>query len=134
MKRYDGQLVLPGTIILRQRGTRFHPGANVGLGRDYTIYSLIEGKVKFEPYAKGRRKQVSVYASSRKSNMKKGIHPDYVEATVHCACGNTFTTRSTKKELRVEVCSRCHPFFTGEQRIVDTAGRVERFKRRYGLK
>jgi large subunit ribosomal protein L31 len=66
--------------------------------------------------------------------MKKSIHPDYVEATVHCACGNTFTTRSTKKELRVEVCSRCHPFFTGEQRIVDTAGRVERFKRRYGLK
>jgi large subunit ribosomal protein L31 len=66
--------------------------------------------------------------------MKKGIHPDYVEATVHCACGNTFTTRSTKKELRIEVCSRCHPFFTGEQRIVDTAGRVERFKRRYGLK
>jgi len=66
--------------------------------------------------------------------MKKGIHPDYVEATVHCACGNTFTTRSTRKELRVEVCSRCHPFFTGEQRIVDTAGRVERFKRRYGLK
>ena len=68
------------------------------------------------------------------SDMKKGIHPEYVEATVHCACGNTFTTRSTKKELRVEVCSRCHPFFTGEQRIVDTAGRVERFKRRYGLK
>jgi len=66
--------------------------------------------------------------------MKKGIHPEYVEATVHCACGNTFTTRSTKKELRVEVCSRCHPFFTGEQRIVDTAGRVERFKRRYGVK
>jgi large subunit ribosomal protein L31 len=66
--------------------------------------------------------------------MKKGIHPEYAETTVHCACGNTFETRSTKKELRVEVCSRCHPFFTGEQRIVDTAGRVERFKRRYGLK
>jgi large subunit ribosomal protein L31 len=66
--------------------------------------------------------------------MKKGIHPEYVEAIVHCACGNTFTTRSTKKDLRVEVCSRCHPFFTGEQRIVDTAGRVERFKRRYGMK
>ncbi len=61
VKRYDGQLVLPGTIILRQRGTRFHPGRNVGLGRDYTIYSLVEGKVKFEPYAKGRRKKVSVY-------------------------------------------------------------------------
>ena len=57
-----------------------------------------------------------------------------MEATVHCACGNEFITRSTKKELRIEVCSRCHPFFTGEQRIVDTAGRVERFKRRYGLK
>jgi len=61
VKRYDGQVVLPGTIILRQRGTRFHPGRNVGLGRDYTIYSLVEGKVKFEPYAKGRRKKVSVY-------------------------------------------------------------------------
>jgi large subunit ribosomal protein L27 len=61
VKRYDGQVVLPGTIILRQRGTRFHPGKNVGLGRDFTIYSLIEGQVKFENYAKGRRKQVSVY-------------------------------------------------------------------------
>ncbi|HEY8491072.1 MAG TPA: 50S ribosomal protein L31 [Dehalococcoidia bacterium] len=65
--------------------------------------------------------------------MKEKIHPQYVEAVVHCACGNTWTTRSTKKELHTEVCSRCHPFFTGEQRIVDTAGRVERFKRRYGL-
>ncbi|HXG41857.1 MAG TPA: 50S ribosomal protein L31 [Dehalococcoidia bacterium] len=65
--------------------------------------------------------------------MKAGIHPDYVEATVVCACGNTWKTRSTKALLRVEVCSRCHPFFTGEQRIVDTAGRVERFRRRYGL-
>jgi large subunit ribosomal protein L31 len=66
--------------------------------------------------------------------MKTGIHPDYVEAIVHCACGNTFQTRATKPDLHVEVCSACHPFFTGEQRIVDTAGRVERFKRRYGLK
>lgn len=64
VKRFDGEVVVPGTIILRQRGTRFHPGENVGLGRDYTIYSLIEGKVKFEAYAKGRRKQVSVYAGS----------------------------------------------------------------------
>lgn len=62
VKRYDGELVRPGTIILRQRGTRFHPGKNVGLGRDFTIHALIEGRVKFEPYAKGRRKQVSVYA------------------------------------------------------------------------
>jgi large subunit ribosomal protein L27 len=64
VKRYDGQDVLPGTIIVRQRGTRVHPGNNVGLGRDYTIFSLVEGRVKFEPYAKGRRKQVSVYAGA----------------------------------------------------------------------
>ena len=63
VKRYDGQLVRPGTISLRQRGTRFHPGNNVGLGRDFTIYALIDGKVKFEPYAKKRRKKVSVYAA-----------------------------------------------------------------------
>lgn len=66
--------------------------------------------------------------------MKTGIHPAYVEATVHCACGNSFQTRATKPDLHVEVCSACHPYFTGEQRIVDTAGRVERFKRRYGIK
>ncbi len=67
VKRYDGQVVLPGTIIIRQRGTRFHPGNNVGLGRDYTIFALINGKVKFEPYAKGRRKQVSVYEAVAES-------------------------------------------------------------------
>ena len=62
--------------------------------------------------------------------MKKDIHPKYGEATVKCACGNTWTTGSTKKELRTELCSACHPFFTGEQRIVDTAGQVERYLRR----
>ena len=62
--------------------------------------------------------------------MKKDIHPDYVVAEVHCACGNTFTTHSTKAVIRVDICSRCHPFFTGEQRLVDTGGRVERFMRR----
>ena len=65
--------------------------------------------------------------------MKPKIHPEYVEATVVCACGNTWQTRATKARLHVEVCSHCHPFFTGEQRIVDTAGRVERFLKRYGL-
>ena len=64
MKHFDGEVVKPGSIIMRQRGTRFHPGLNVGLGRDYTIYSLIDGKVKFEPFAKGRRKKISVYAAS----------------------------------------------------------------------
>jgi large subunit ribosomal protein L31 len=67
--------------------------------------------------------------------MKQGIHPEFYEdAVVTCSCGNTFITGATKKQLRVEVCSKCHPFFTGEQRIVDTEGRVERFKRRYNLK
>ena len=63
--------------------------------------------------------------------MKASIHPNYVESIVRCACGNEFTTRSTLPEMRVELCSRCHPFYTGEQRLVDTAGRVERFNRRY---
>jgi large subunit ribosomal protein L31 len=64
--------------------------------------------------------------------MKKGIHPEYAECTVTCACGNTFTTRSTKKDIRVEICSKCHPFFTGKQKFVDSAGRVEKFKKKYG--
>jgi large subunit ribosomal protein L27 len=64
VKLYDGQVVRPGMIIVRQRGTRFHPGNNVGCGRDYTLFSLIDGKIKFEPYAKGRRKQVSVYSEA----------------------------------------------------------------------
>ncbi len=67
--------------------------------------------------------------------MKAKIHPQYYDnAQVVCSCGNTFTTGSTKKLLKVELCHKCHPFFTGEQRIVDTAGRVERFKRRYKMK
>ena len=66
--------------------------------------------------------------------MKEGIHPKYVKGTVRCACGNTFETGSTKADLRVEICSKCHPFFSGKQKLVDTGGRVERFKRRYGLK
>ena len=65
--------------------------------------------------------------------MKPGIHPEYVEATVHCSCGNTFQTRSTKPSLRVDVCSNCHPFYTGTQRIVDSAGQVERFRKRFNL-
>lgn len=64
--------------------------------------------------------------------MKQEIHPDYVVATVHCSCGNSFQTRSTKSELRVELCSDCHPFYTGKQKLVDTGGRVERFERKYG--
>ncbi len=66
--------------------------------------------------------------------MKAKIHPEYHLAEVRCACGHTWSTRSTKAELKVEVCSNCHPYYTGEQRIVDVEGRVDRFKRRYGLK
>lgn len=66
--------------------------------------------------------------------MKKGIHPEYYQAKVTCACGETWTVGSTKKEINVEICSTCHPFFTGKQKILDTAGRVERFMRKYGIK
>ena len=62
--------------------------------------------------------------------MKAGIHPEYVLATVTCSCGNTFQTRSTQPELHVEICSQCHPFYTGKQKLLDTGGRVERFQRR----
>lgn len=66
--------------------------------------------------------------------MKAGIHPKYEEVNVHCACGASWTTRSTKGDLSIEICSNCHPFFTGKQKLVDTAGRVERFQRKYGKK
>ena len=64
--------------------------------------------------------------------MKAKIHPKYEKATVSCACGATFETGSTKKELKIDICSKCHPFYTGKQKFIDTGGRVERFKRKYG--
>ena len=64
--------------------------------------------------------------------MKSGIHPEYHDVEVHCACGNSFKTRSTKKEIRLEICSACHPLFTGKQKLIDSAGMVEKFQRRYG--
>ena len=63
--------------------------------------------------------------------MKEGIHPEYQRAVVHCACGNEFETGSTLKEIKVEICSNCHPFFTGKQKLVDAAGRVEKFRTKY---
>jgi large subunit ribosomal protein L31 len=68
---------------------------------------------------------------TRITTVKKDIHPQLNMVTVVCACGNTFETRSTKDEVRLEICSECHPFFSGKQKLIDTAGRVERFKRRY---
>jgi large subunit ribosomal protein L31 len=64
--------------------------------------------------------------------MKQGIHPDYQNVKVHCACGNQFETRSTSKDIHVEICAICHPFYTGRQKLVDTAGRVERFRQKWG--
>ncbi|WP_315450923.1 50S ribosomal protein L31 [uncultured Treponema sp.] len=66
--------------------------------------------------------------------MKKDIHPNYVETTITCACGNVIRTRSTEKDIIVEICSACHPLFTGKQKLVDTAGRIDRFKKRYNIK
>jgi large subunit ribosomal protein L31 len=63
--------------------------------------------------------------------MKAGIHPEYVETTVTCSCGNKFTTRSTRKKISVEICSACHPFFTGKMKFIDTTGRVEKFQKKY---
>ena len=70
---------------------------------------------------------------SEEEKMKEGIHPKFNDVTVKCLCGNTFQSRSTKPEISTEICSACHPFFTGKQKLVDTAGRVERFKKRYGM-
>jgi large subunit ribosomal protein L31 len=66
--------------------------------------------------------------------MKKGIHPNYQESKVTCACGSSFTTRSTTPKIEVEICSECHPFYTGKQKYIDTAGRIEKFKKKYGYK
>lgn len=66
--------------------------------------------------------------------MKEGLHPKYEVTTVTCACGNTFETRSTRSDIRVEICSNCHPFFTGKQKLIDTAGRIEKFQKKYAKK
>ena len=70
--------------------------------------------------------------ANQEDKLKAKIHPKYFETTIKCACGNSFKTRSTVKDIAVEICSSCHPFFTGKQKLIDTAGRVERFRRKYG--
>jgi len=72
--------------------------------------------------------------NSRRQTVKADIHPTYQEVNVVCACGETFTTRSTRKDIRLDICSKCHPFFTGKQKIMDTEGRVEKFKKKYAKK
>jgi large subunit ribosomal protein L31 len=71
--------------------------------------------------------------SVKEDYMKSGIHPEYVDSTIVCACGEVVHTRSTRPQIRVEICSKCHPFYTGKQKLVDTAGRVEKFQKKYGL-
>lgn len=73
-----------------------------------------------------------IFSLGRIVIVKKGIHPKYGKAMVHCGCGNTFETRSTVEEIHAEICSMCHPFYTGKQKFVDTAGRIERFQKKYG--
>jgi len=76
---------------------------------------------------------IDILARNEVFLMKAGIHPDYKETTITCACGNVINTRSTKENIKVEICSKCHPFYTGKQKLVDTGGRVDRFKKRFGL-
>ena len=78
------------------------------------------------------KRQVAVWVKEV-TEMKEAIHPKYKETTITCACGNVIETRSTKENIRVEICSKCHPFFTGKQKLVDTSGRVDMFKKRYGM-
>jgi large subunit ribosomal protein L31 len=75
--------------------------------------------------------RAEIAATTRENSMKTDIHPKYIEATVRCSCGNSFTTRSTKGDVHLELCNECHPFFTGKQKLVDSGGRVERFQKRY---
>jgi large subunit ribosomal protein L31 len=94
----------------------------------YRLYVNVSGATQRNPAAPGPRRCSDPWLDL--IEMKTGIHPDYVLSHVHCSCGNDFYTRSTKPELHVEICSQCHPFYTGKQKLVDTGGRVERFRRR----
>ena len=86
------------------------------------------------PTRKDRAGEEGLFPAQRTREMKKKIHPKYYECTVTCGCGNTFKTRSTREKINVEICSNCHPFYTGKQKFVDTAGRVEKFLKKYNLK
>jgi large subunit ribosomal protein L31 len=96
---------------------------------DLRWVAYLEGTVLIRPWPVAERDGAVLVSAG----MRKGIHPQYVKATISCACGNLVETRSTVPVTHVEICSSCHPFFTGKQKLVDTAGRVERFRRKYGL-
>lgn len=80
-----------------------------------------------------RRFGAPIYEEMEECEMKSGIHPEYKDCKVTCACGNTFMTKSTKEEIRLDVCSQCHPFFTGQQKFINRGGRVEKFKKKFNI-
>jgi large subunit ribosomal protein L31 len=102
-------------------GFQFEPEGCKGVGFHVILFAV------------GRHGPPSFFSVEVKQ-VRKDIHPEYHEVTITCACGNKIETRSTKKDLSVEICSNCHPFFTGKQKLIDTEGRVERFRRKYNLK
>jgi large subunit ribosomal protein L27 len=138
VKAGDGQLVPAGSIIVRQRGMTFLAGTGTGLGRDYTVFATVTGRVRFEHQTRSKKRIRVVPVVTEAAAVAEtpaaeaaAIHPRYFKAKVHCGtCGTEFEVGSTRETLRVDVCSSCHPFFTGKQMIVDTAGQVERFQRR----
>lgn len=79
-------------------------------------------------------RRAELYKEKAVTLMKEGIHPDYKPTTIKCACGNVIETRSTKQDIKVEICSKCHPFFTGKQKLIDSGGRVDKFNKKFGLK
>jgi len=119
---------------------RTNPGLTTFTGIGYSCRLVRAAKICLIGHAGSRLRQqrqqpmMAAVLYARRNEVKPGIHPKYEDVTVHCACGASWTTRSTKKELSIEICSHCHPFYTGKQKLVDTAGRVERFQRKYGRK
>ena len=95
-----------------------------------TVAAKFAGHSQFR-YHPGLATGLEIPSLHEVTTMKANIHPEYHEVTIVCACGNSFQTRSTKKDLRLEICSTCHPFFTGKQKLIDAAGRIERFEKRY---
>ena len=123
------------TSAMSVRCERRVVGGHRGRGRSYAS----DGPLSNGPthcrlvfYAERPLYFAAVPSRTKRLTVKTGIHPEYHTATVKCACGNTFQTRSTQAEIHTDVCSQCHPFFTGKQRLVDTAGRVERFRQKFG--
>ena len=103
------------------------PKNRLQCGKDYVkiLERLNQGKGSM-PFYRNLMREVKL--------MKEGIHPKYEQTTIRCACGAVIETGSTKKDIKVEICSKCHPFYTGKQKLVDTGGRVDRFNKKYGLK